>query len=460
MVPRSAAVKRSRRAESGRGLLAKEGRARGNGFGLSPAFWARFVENHWRRRPLILKRPFSVPLATGADILRGIVNARAQFRADDLKTPLKFFVEQTLLQAEVQHHLPAARDSTLEDYVARVTSKLRGRPFGVIVTEYPPFDAQTWLRLREFLRPLYARIGIPGNPTQTGLFLGTYARTPFGVHKDLHDTFIFMIEGRKKFRTWPAEFFREEQDMTRSLHYRSFLDRATTLDAEAGDVLYWPSSYWHVAEPVGGFAASMSLAVFADARPAFEVVKHALAKLDARLGAAKAGDLLPFHPDRLQESANALPRIVEDSATALRKVSRSPALKESMTVEWLNRLTSFGFDSAPPPLAPKTPEDDEILRGDPDYPILWLPGKTGEIICSANGYSFSVTSHPRLVRLLERLNSGAPSCVRNLLEKRAGRSRVNGAENGGDAETLRTVLEKLCSLRAVTTVAGRCPRRS
>jgi hypothetical protein len=32
---------------------------------------------------------------------------------------------------------------------------------------------------------------------------------------------------------------------------RQFLPDAITLEAAAGDLIYWPSIYWHISEPAG-----------------------------------------------------------------------------------------------------------------------------------------------------------------------------------------------------------------
>jgi len=50
--------------------------------------------------------------------------------------------------------------------------------------------------------------------------------------------------------------------ITGRLRYRQFLDGATTLEGTAGDLIYWPSSYWHIGEPVGGFSITLNVGMF------------------------------------------------------------------------------------------------------------------------------------------------------------------------------------------------------
>lgn len=441
-------AKTARRPASRETLSAKP-RGR-DGFSLAPQFWENFLEHHWQKRPLMLKRPFAVPLATLEDVFRGIVKASEQFRSDERHGHTQFFIEHAELQGAIKEHLPGAADGTVENYVERITRRLNGRRFGLMV-EYPGFDARTWLRLRDFLRPLYEALDIPGNPSQTQLFLGNYDKTPFGIHKDFHGTFAFIIAGRKRFRLWPDEFFSEDQEMARAVDYAPFLDDAITFEGEPGDLLYWPSTYWHIAESVGGLAVSMSVALFVEPQPALDVLRRALVRVERRLSDAAGAELPRFHSNRLRESVTKLPRVIEKTVAALSAFSQEPPLKEALQAEWLNRLTSFGFESYPPPLPGNRLEDEDIVRANPHYPIIWLPAEDDELICSANGHSFSVGAHPEIVKLLERLNRGEVCRVKQLLDEHAGIATVGDTEFEALPEDIRAVLEKLRSLRAIST---------
>jgi len=123
----------------------------------------------------------------------------------------------------------------------------------------------------------------------------------------------------------------------------------------------------------------------------------------------------------------------------LTTVSRD--VEEALTGAWLNHLTGYGFASVPAPeplrsLAPRT-----MIRGCPRDPIRVVAARDGTLVCSANGYAFSVTGHPKLSALMEQLNSGVPCRVGDLMTKYSGRASRAG---------VRAILEKLYSLRAVS----------
>lgn len=85
-------------------------------------------------------------------------------------------------------------------------------------------------------------------------------------------------------------------------------------------------------------------------------------------------------------------------------------------------------------------------------PLTWIEWEDDEIACSANGHGFSVLAHPKVISMLEHLNTGAPSIVKNLMEDYAGNVDVNGVDFETSAETIRELLEKLHSLRALEIV--------
>ena len=75
-------------------------------------------------------------------------------------------------------------------------------------------------------------------------------------------------------------------------------------------------------------------------------------------------------------------------------------------------------------------------KGDP---ILWLQaGDSGDLVCSGNGRSFVLPANPGVVALLQRLNTGAPCRVGDLVR-----------EFDGPATDVRRLLEKLDTLRAL-----------
>lgn len=174
-------------------------------YSLSGPFWTRFGKEHWEKRPLVLKRPFAAPLATPADVFADIVAVREKLARDE-KRHLRCFIGKEVRRSGLRGNLPRSSDGDFVRYRKRIRHSLGGKRFGLVIVDYPEFDARIPKRVRQFLRPLQKLVG-SGVKTKTLLFASDYERTPVGIHKDPHGTFVFVIEGRKRFRTWPSAFF-------------------------------------------------------------------------------------------------------------------------------------------------------------------------------------------------------------------------------------------------------------
>lgn len=449
----SAPAKSSRPARGRRrGLIPGSRR----GFSLPAAFWTEFAKRHSRKSPLALERPFAKPLLTPEDAYRALAAASDRFRRNPLKGPIQFFIEDAMVHGEVHRYMPEAGDRSLEQYVARLAGILGGRRFGVRLEDYTTFDDPTWFRLRNFLRPYFDVIGIPAKPTNIVLFLGDYARTPFGIHQDFHETFVFVLAGRKRFRTWPAGYFDEDQNITGSLTYDAFLDDATTVEGGPGDVLYWPADHWHVGEGAAGFAVSLSMAVTPGSRfgSPLEFFQRAWSEAGERLGASgrKSGQALVLAPRALAASSRGISRAVEAARLSLEKAIAGSTLEDAVKSAWLDCATSLGIENPPRPLPWQTLKDGDLLCGDPLYPVVSLPARDGRMICSANGHSFTIAAHPGIRRMLGELNTGRARRVKDLIAKYSGTARAGRIEIEALPEGVRDILEKLRSIRAVTIV--------
>lgn len=421
------------------------------GCALPAAFWTRFFERYWKHRPVLIKQPFAAPLATGAEIFRALVRASDRFRAGERGLSLVFNFEHALLRANLPDHLPEAADQSTAGYAERMRQKLDGRGFCFVSNEFQVHDAELWLRMRRFLHRFYEFSRFPTDNAEAMIFLGNYDQTTSGLHKDDAHIFMFIIEGRKRIRVWPDECFRDKHEMWNSTDYAGYLAEATTMEGEAGDLIYWPDSYWHVGEGLGELSVTLQIALRMNAQASLTVINEASRMIEDRLGAAARAEGYAFNPHRPQRSARQIPPEMRLATNALREVAADPALEQAIKVSWLNRVTASGFTKVPPPRPGKRLADDELISGSPEFPITWLPAADDEIICSAHGHSFTIAAHPNVLKLIERLNSGAAQRVKSLIEEHAGRVRVGEVEFAAEAEEIRALLELFYSLRAVVT---------
>ncbi|MBC7910995.1 MAG: hypothetical protein H7Y30_10875 [Pyrinomonadaceae bacterium] len=417
-------------------------------------FWPHFVEHYLGQRPIVIKQFYARPLTTAEEVFKGLLTASEQFRAGGHRGAIKFHTERSLKYDEVtEKHFPEPDDNSLDGYAERISRSLNGRRFFVSFDRYQTCDARIYLRVREFLRGLYETTGIPASSSTAVIVFGNYEKTPFGLHRDNAGNFTFVLDGRKRILAWPDEYFSGREDVLYSLDYEPFRDDAIVLEGQSGDLLYWPPNYWHIAESVGGFPLTLSVGNFSPENDASaKFFKKLSRSIEQRVRGAVGAGLYPLNPNQLQESADQLPLLAGQLSTALREASQDTQLAQSLRIAWLNRMSSFGFQAVPPPLPQSALADEDVCCVDTHYPILWLHADN-EFVCSANGHAFSITAHPIVLQLLEQLNKGESCRIKCLLDKYAGTALVNNVEVAVTREDLRSIMEKLWSLRALTRTA-------
>lgn len=416
-------------------------------FALAAPFWHRFVEHHWEQAPLVMKRPFPDLIIRPEELFEGLVAAADLHRASrnvPRRTGLvRFSVDHAAIITDVERYLPSRDDGSVSGYFHRLDRCLDGRPFELIVNELQEHSLPLWNRLRTLLGGLYRLVGLPTKNAEVAVFLRRQVATSFGVHRDDASVFLFVLEGRKRILAWRPEVF-GARNVTSSLDYAQLRDQAEVLEGEAGDMLYWPSSHWHVGEADGGPSVSVNLGLHLQAHPTAELMTTALSLIQTRR--SPAAGAYPFQPDHLEASARTLPPPLQELTETLRQASLDGSLQRSVHRAWLNRVTGFGFTRCPPPLPVRPVRDHERVQA--PRPIVSIPWTDAKIACSANGHSFSVTATPGVVQLIEQLNSGA--------SEDAGRLVARCAGTDADEEAfLREVLARLLALRAVVSLPPR-----
>jgi len=417
-------------------------------FVLPSDFWSHFVADCWGKSPLVIKQPFAKSLATEQEVFSAIRHAADLFRETDSNVRIRFYMEDGFSERPAPY-LPDASDHSAADYAERVTRKISGQCFGLILNGFQAYDAELWRRMREFLRGLFTEIS--SQPMVEGvLFFGNYDKTPRGIHIDPVDVFQFVIEGRKKMYLWPKEFFQGGDNDERLHSDFAVLRRdALILEGEPGDVIFWPSSYWHVGESVGGLSISLSLAL-QPLEPSSEILEHLKQYIEETVSASLTDGSFPTTPKQLEESAEMISRVTKLALKALQKANRDPAFAEAVQVCWLDRLSGSGSDPVPAPLPLKALADDAFVQGSPQYPILWIPVANHQVACSANGHSFTVPADPKIIELLKRLNSGETVQVKTLIEEHTGITQCDEVDFNTVPEGIHTLLSKLYSFRAIS----------
>ena len=251
------------------------------------------------------------------------------------------------------------------------------------------------------------------------------------------------MEGRRRLHLWPDDYFRhpDREHARGTAGYAPYLADAITLEGEPGDLLYWPSSYWHVGECAGGLSTGLAVGL-----EPFSPRLDAWERISARVREA-IGEADREEPAR--DDAHSLGEVAAAVEGITRAALADGHLLQELTAEVLNHGTGGGFPCVPPPLPTRALADGDCVRGCPDNPVLWRALEGHRLVCSANGHAFSVPASPRTVELLTRLNAGAPLRVGEITREYAGTHRVGEVEFRATPEAVRSLLETLVSLRAL-----------
>lgn len=416
---------------------------------LTPEFWSRFVEQYWGQRPLVIKHPFATPLTTTNEMFSAIKSASEQFRAGEPDCFFRFYTEEGFLLTgpKLQHYIPETSDLAAADYVDRMVQKLNGQGFGLVISQFQAHEARLWQRVRTFLSNLSAELA--AQPwVEIVSFLGNYDKTPFGIHRDEVSVFLFVVEGRKRIYLWPPGHFSNSDDVRLESDFERLRRDAVVLEAEAGEVIFWPANFWHVGESVGGLSLSISIAL-GPLRPAEIVLNSLLTELKERLEPSLAEGKFPSSPAEAQRSIKLMSKMSKRAIAALRKTSSDPKLAQSLRNLWLNLMTG-GSEYVPPPLPWRVLTDDIVIKGYPKRPILWMADTDDDVVCSAQGHSFTIPEDPSIIRMFKRLNGGEAARVGDLIAEHSGKTVRHGVKFNASPEGIRTLLSRLYCLRAVT----------
>jgi len=416
---------------------------------LSRGFWSRFKKRHWEKEPGLFSQLFAPPLISPSEAFDAAVRASDLYRQRERNVAVRFYIEDGEIASDLSKYLPRARDGTLANYARRISQQISHRQFAFVLGETQTYGLSIWQALRDFLHDFYTHTGIPLQPAGATLFIGDYKKTPFGVHRGTSGNFKFIVDGRKRMRLWPSAHFRNDPRGDHFLNYERDLKASTTLTGCPGDIIYWPSDFWHSGENIGGVATSLSLALFVEDGLSFRqevwnaLVRRVEEDLD-RDGAARS------HSRGDQIDTRRIRGLIAGTGKTFVKTIARPEVAEAIAARWLNRITGFGFAAVPPPAKANKLKDDSFIRLDPAYPLKWAHHRDGEIICSASGHSFLVSAHPSVLKLLHLLNRGDHHRVGDLVDRYAGIRQTDGCRFEATRADIRGLLRKLLSLRAIT----------
>ena len=310
---------------------------------LDSKFWSYFGRRYWEKKPVVFKDVNS-PLVkiTSKEVFSWLLRYCDHCRKTKTNKGLKLFIDGQLQDIEeLLELLPTKKDRSFEDYHQRMSEMFED--YCLVCDELMQTNPDKQNRLGDFLEGLYHEVGMPNRFTEMGLYLGNYRKTPFGVHVDACGVFSFPVVGTKKFRLWEESEIKKHPKLERAHEYKKYLKSSQLLRAEKGDMAYWPSHSWHIAESDGTFSVTWSLGIWVD-RPFQDVVSEALQPLIAKkLGKAGKAVLTPFSSARASE----LPASYREAVQMLSSLKEDEILQLFQRL-WLDQKQRKGFKKSSP----------------------------------------------------------------------------------------------------------------
>lgn len=439
--------------------------------------WGGLMEESWGRKPALFKNAFGGPiweLQIFFDMLLELREALLRGKSANVI----FFdqgnyatfggITSPRLRSPLEELLPTPEELELKTYLNRLTSDPRYAEFGIFIESAHEF-VSIWRPITEILDKIYRYIDLPRVPLNTDVWIGNYKHTPIGAHKDPLDNMMFMVEGKRRIRLWDDPLWRElvdvEHDRQPFRDYEALTGQSITFELEAGDLLYWPASYWHVGEGMGDYSVSINIDFMS---PVNDYRIHPLARktLDALLDKAAdyLGDVPPDSSPSLTRARQAvsltaaqnIPAEIPKSIEAIKRVlTDENELDLVLQAQWLERCSAYGFSTAPSMLPRSKLSAEQLLAADTNFPILWA--SVGErLIVACCGQSKVCPWTGSLLNALELLGDGQPVLVRSIIDAcQVSEGLSDKAAQLSDTELVLEVLEDLVSMRGLRIITRR-----
>ncbi|QLY27334.1 RNA methylase [Bdellovibrio sp. KM01] len=384
---------------------------------LDQKFWKNFAKNHWEKKALSLKNvQSSLQEISAAEIFDLLVLYSDRCRQLNNPDGFKFYIDGFKADAEdVLQVLPEKRDQSLLGYHERM--KKLFPDYCLVCDELLKVNLKKQHLLTDFTDELYRHVGFPNRFSEMGLYLGNYRKTPFGVHVDSCGVFSFPVAGIKKFRLWSQDYVRKNPSLDRAFKYDKHKKASVLLEAGPGDMTYWPSADWHIAESDGSFSATWSLGVWVD-QPHKQLFSDSLKDLlDSKGGALASAPTTKFKTLHSKTGeVSELPEAYQQSIASLQKLSAAE-IQETFLKSWMQHISLQGFKSIPQ-IDFKLSAKSRIQLRNPNALILWQQSQTAK-----DKYYFSFggalveTSKPAgLLKLVKAINDGKTCTVSSYLK--------------------------------------------
>lgn len=367
-----------------------------------------FLQNIWNKKAVVLK---SSPFAKGLISEDEIFECMIKYCDDPAPDAIRFFIDGKLHYGDIAQWYPKVSDQNLKKYLKRLDQDFLGQSYAFSLSALQThMSFQYWNRIRDFLYPIVKKFGLP--PGYLGctvaLFVGNYSKTPFGLHRDPESTFCLPIVGKKMIRVWPKKVLKDKPQTYFLEHYSKLNPKSKLLKGKPGDILYWPSDYWHVGESDGSTMVSLHIAYSTEGSLQQSVSALLKQAIEQNLPEQTLFSL-PYSKAIPVQFKKSLKKVKDIVATSL---------DERLEMFWWLRLSSLGFALTPRKRAVIKMTKNLVFCANSKYPVFIIQRKK-EIELYSNGQLFVFLNVPFIVSLIADLNTGKPFVVNDLHQKYA-----------------------------------------
>lgn len=386
--------------------------------------WDKFFKVYWGNKPVLFKKPFERPiinkntvmdfLKARGDLIRGGNKSEIVLYDKNKEIVTSRYIEKGIL-CGLEGLLPKDKDNALDLYIRSISQREKYETYCLYLS-YPHTYPEIWNSIRKIIKNILKFIPITPAGLNTDMFIGNYKNTHSGVHKDNIDNFMFMLHGTRRMLLWDEYTWKEQLGNPDNIDYstydyEAFRPFALTAELEEGDMLYWPSSYWHVGENSGDYSVSFNIDYNQPKETElFEIVNknilNALIKSVVYKQKKDGKNLISFHnypQDICISPPNEQNNLLKDVLYSLK--SSSDSVEYLHKREWLKYISSFGFFKIIPERNLEEFDERTIVYIDPDFPILFSLYRS-KILFSHSGYVKEIDYKDEHILFIKRLNKG------------------------------------------------------
>jgi len=359
-----------------------------------------FVRDGWERGIATLPGATGGALVSEDELFHALVKTGCHSAEDEASRYVVWVGGE--LQKDPEAFAAKAEDASLSGYISRLAALAGEREFTVLLPNPHRYDSTVRARVREFVSVLAKYSGIPCGGFDSGIFLGRYGKTPFGVHRGQMSVLTFPVLGTKRFLTWPRSYGERHVDIQDSLSYEHHLPTSSVLAAKPGDIAYWPADYWHIADGPIAASAALNIGLWWD-RPALDVSLRVFAESLSNDDGAEPDARECFNRDASQGSS-----ALEQALARIARAAQSATTRAQIELRWLSMLSAFGMrDTFPTRSFSSDPHVTAIrARLMPAETIHTARLSTGQLGVALLGHTIVIDDESAIVEDVVRLNRG------------------------------------------------------